>query len=288
MREEMIKKGLVLEGGAMRCMFTCGVIDVMMEHGIVLDGAIGVSAGAGVGVNYKSHQIGRGIRYNKRFCNDKRYGGIYSYLKTGNLFSAEFCFKEVPLVHDLFDYETYLQDPMEYYITCTNIETGEPVYWKFEDQGVEVGLDWIRAGSAMPVVSKIVEIDGMKLLDGGIADSIPLKHFESLGYNKNIVVLTQPQGYIKEPNGLMPIIKRKYKQYPKLVEAMANRHIMYNETIQYILEKEKAGEVYVIRPSEKLPIGRVEKDPNTLQVVYEIGRAVALERIEEIKKFLGE
>lgn len=282
------KKGLILEGGAMRCMFTCGVIDVMMEHGVIFDGAIGVSAGAGIGVNYKSHQIGRGIRYNKRFCGDKRYGGIYSFLKTGNLFSAEFCFKEVPLKHDLFDYETYINDPMEFYITCTDIETGKPVYWKFEDQGVETGLDWIRAGSAMPVVSQIVEIDGKKLLDGGVADSIPLKYFESLGYNKNIVILTQPQGYRKYPNNLMPLIKRKYKQYPKLIETMANRHNMYNETLEYIAHKEQLNEVLVIRPKEKLPVGRVEKDPNVLQKVYEIGRKVGLEEIEKIKNFLGE
>ncbi|MBQ8404846.1 MAG: patatin family protein [Clostridia bacterium] len=281
-----MKKGLILEGGAMRGMFTAGVIDVMMENGIEFDGAIGVSAGAAFGCNYKSKQIGRVIRYNKRFVRDKRYCGLGVLLKTGDIYSAEFCYGEVPLKYDIFDFETFEKNPMEFYVVATDVETGEAVYHKYEGMA-DHGFDWIRASASMPIVSRIVEIDGRKLLDGGIADSIPVKYFESIGYNKNIAILTQCGGFQKKRNKAMPLIKLKYKKYPKLVETMANRHIVYNETLTYIEEKEKAGELFVIRPETKLPVGRVEKNPEKLQEAYEIGRKTALKHLERIKLFLG-
>ena len=189
-----MKKGLILEGGAMRGMFTAGVIDVMMENGIEFDGAIGVSAGAAFGCNYKSRQIGRAIRYNMRFCNDPRYCGLRTLLKTGDLYSKDFCYKEVPLKHDIFDFETFRNNPMEFYVVCTDVETGKPVYKKC-DNFDNNNFEWIRASASMPIVSNIVEIDGTKLLDGGVADSIPIRYFESIGYDKNVVILTQPRGY---------------------------------------------------------------------------------------------
>ncbi|MBQ8641090.1 MAG: patatin family protein [Clostridia bacterium] len=281
-----MKKGLILEGGAMRGLFTAGVMDVLMEHRIAFDGAIGVSAGAAFGCNYKSGQIGRVLRYNTRFCRDPRYCGFRVLLKTGNIYSTDFCYGEVPLVHDIFDFDAYEQNPMEFYVVCTDIETGKAVYHKYEGRH-DHGFDWIRASASMPVVSQVVEIAGMKLLDGGIADSIPVRYFESIGYSRNIAVLTQPADYIKKKNSLLPLIRRKYKAYPKLIEAMANRHYIYNETLEYVTAQALAGQLYVIRPEEDLPVSRVERDPKQLQRAYAVGRETAEKHIDRIRQFLA-
>lgn len=280
-----MKKGLILEGGAMRGMFTAGVIDVMMENDIEFDGAIGVSAGAAFGCNYKSRQIGRAIRYNMRFCNDPRYCGIRTLLKTGDLYSKDFCYKEVPLKHDIFDFETFRNNPMEFYVVCTDVETGKPVYKKC-DNFDNNNFEWIRASASMPIVSNIVEIDGTKLLDGGVADSIPIRYFESIGYDKNVVILTQPRGYKKKKSRLSPVINIILRKYPKLVEALKNRHIDYNNSTDYIFEKEKNGDLMVICPKEKIPVGKVEHDPNKLKIAYEMGRETAIEMIGDIKEYL--
>ena len=206
-----MKKGLVLEGGAMRGLFTAGVLDVMLEHNIEFDGAVGVSAGACFGCNYKSKQIGRTLRYNKRFAKDKRYCSLYSLLTTGDLYGADFCYHEIPEKLDVFDEETYENNPMEFYVVCTDAETGEPVYHRI-DTGNEENLEWIRASASMPVVSRAVEIGGKKLLDGGISDSIPLDWFTSIGYDRNVVVLTRPADYVKEPlpmkHGMKLLLKK--------------------------------------------------------------------------------
>ena len=282
-----MKKGLVLEGGAMRGMFTCGVIDVLMENNIEFDGIIGVSAGAAFGCNYKSKQIGRGIRYNMRFCNDKRYCGLHSLITTGNLFNAEFCYQTVPTKYDIFDDETFYNNPMSFIAVCTDVETGKPYYKSFDKKEKNM-FEWFRASASLPLVSKVVEIDGMKLLDGGIVDSIPLKHHEEIGFIKNVVVLTQPETYRKKSNKMMPIIKFALKKYPKLVDAIKNRHNMYNETLDYIMDKERNGEILVIRPETDLGIGRTEKNPDNLKRVYEIGREIAIKRLDEIKDYLAD
>lgn len=282
-----MKKGLILEGGAMRGMFTAGVMDVLMENGIKFDGAVGVSAGAAFGCNYKSGQIGRVIRYNTRFCADKRYSGIGCLLKDGNVFSTDFCYGEVPLKYDLFDFEAYKNNPMEFYVVATDVETGKAVYKKY-DGDEDSGFDWIRASASMPLVSQIVEIHGRKLLDGGIADSIPVRFFESIGYEKNVVVLTQPRGYRKKRNSLMPIIKLKYKKYPQFISAVETRHLMYNATLDYIAQREDEGQLLVISPSSDLPIGKIEKDPIVLKNVYNIGRETAFGLLVDIKKHLEE
>ena len=282
-----MKKGLVLEGGAMRGMFTCGVIDVLMENNIDFDGIIGVSAGAAFGCNYKSKQIGRGIRYNMRFCNDKRYCGLRSLITTGNLFNAEFCYQTVPTKYDIFDDETFYNNPMRFIAVCTDVETGKPYYKSF-DKKEENMFEWFRASASLPLVSRVVEIDGMKLLDGGIVDSIPLKHHEEIGYQKNVVVLTQPETYRKKSNKMIPIIKIALNKYPKLVDAIKNRHNMYNETLDYIIDKERNGEILVIRPEADLGIGRTEKNPDNLKRVYEIGRETAFKHLNEIIEYLAD
>lgn len=280
-----MKRGLILEGGAMRGMFTAGVMDVLMESGVDFDGVIGVSAGAAFGCNYKSGQIGRVLRYNTRFCADKRYSGWRVLLKTGNIFSTEFCYGEVPLKHDVFDFEAFEKSPMEFWVVATDLETGEAVYHRYDGMH-DHGFDWIRASASMPLVSEIVEIDGRPLLDGGIADSIPVKFFENIGYDKNIVVLTQPDGYRKGKNSMMPFIKAKYRKYPSFVETAKRRHENYNETLDYINKKEAKGKLLVLRPPYDLPVGKVEKNPEKLKKAYEIGRETARRRIEEIKEYL--
>lgn len=280
-----MKKGLIMEGGAMRGMFTAGIMDVMMEQGIEFDGAIGVSAGAAFGCNYKSKQIGRVIRYNTRFSQDKRYGGFRVLLKTGDFYSRDFCYGEIPSVLDVFDFDTYEQNPMEFYAVVTDVETGEAVYHKHESRH-DHGFEWIRASASMPLVSRMVEIDGRKYLDGALADSIPVEFFESLGYDRNIVILTQPLGFRKKPASLMPLMKLYYRKYPKLLEAISTRHEHYNREIDYIRRQEEAGKLLVIRPLEALPIERTERDPEILRRVYEIGRQVAEARMDEIRKYL--
>ena len=270
----------------MRGMFTAGVLDVMMENGIEYDGIIGVSAGAAFGCNYKSKQVGRAIRYNMKYCNDKRFSGIGSLIKTGNIYNTDFAYGEVPLKYDVFDFDTYESNPTEFYVVCTDIETGQAVYHNYGGKNGHC-FDWIRASASMPLVSQIVDIDGQKLLDGGIADSIPVKYFESIGYDRNVAVLTQPEHYQKKKNRLMPLIRRKYGKYPKLVEAMDSRHLVYNQTLAYIGAQEKQGKLFVIRPKEALQIRKVEKNPNTLKEIYDIGRETAASRIAEMKEFLN-
>ena len=280
----MKKKGLVLEGGAMRGLFTSGILDVMMEAGIEPDGLIGVSAGAAFGCNYKSRQPGRAIRYNKRYARDKRYCSWLSWLKTGDLYNAEFGYHIIPKIYDVFDDKAFEQNPMEFYAVCTDVETGLPVYKKLEES-THLTYDWIRASASMPLASKVVELEGMKVLDGGVADSIPLKFFESIGYDRNVVILTQPEGYVKEHNRLMPLMRIALKKYPKMIEALDQRHIMYNRQLEYVRQAEQEGRCIVIRPDDKLPIGHISHDPEEMQRVYELGRDTGLRNIDRLKEF---
>ncbi len=282
-----MKTGLILEGGAMRGMFTAGVIDVLMENKINFDGIIGVSAGAAFGCNYKSEQKGRVLRYNTKYARDKRYCGLRVLLKEGNLYSTDFCYGEVPLKLDVFDFDTFGKNPCEFYVVCTDIETGKAVYHKYEGWD-DHGFDWIRASASMPLVSQIVEIEGRKLLDGGVADSIPVKAFENMGFTKNIVILTQPKDYIKKKNPLIPLMKLKYRKYPKLTEAIHKRHVIYNEALEYIKEKEGRRELLVIRPTQALPLKKTEKDPKKLKAVYNLGRKEAEKSLEKIRSFLSQ
>lgn len=280
-----MKTGLVLEGGAMRGMFTAGVMDVLMENNIDFDGVIGVSAGAAFGCNFTSHQIGRVIRYNKKYCADKRYSGLSCLLKNGNIFNTDFCYGKVPLEYDPYDFAAFDANPQKFYVVATDVETGSPVYHDYLGWA-DHGFDWIRASASMPLVSQMVEINGRKLLDGGISDSIPAKYFSSIGYDRNVVVLTQPAGYRKKPNSIMPLIRLKYKRYPNLVKAMENRHLMYNAELDYVAAEEKAGRLLVIRPPVALPVDRVEKDPAHLQAAYDIGRQEAVRRLADIQAYL--
>jgi predicted patatin/cPLA2 family phospholipase len=279
------KTGLVLEGGAMRGIFTAGVTDIMMENGIDFDGVIGVSAGAAFGCNYKSKQNGRAIRYNLKFCNDKRFCSVQSLVKTGDMFGAEFCYHELPEKHDIFDTKTFEENPQEFYVVCTDVITGKPVYKRL-DKAEYNDLEWIRASASMPLASRIVEIDGYKLLDGGISDSIPLAYFQKIGYEKCVVILTQPKGYIKTPSKSIYAAKLMLRKYPELIKTLENRPEVYNKQVKYIRNEEKKGNVFVIAPEEKLPVNRVEHDADKLRAVYEIGRKIGKNRLNDLKAFL--
>ena len=281
-----MKTGLIMEGGAMRGMFTAGVLDVLMENGLVTDGAIGVSAGAVFGCNYKSHQIGRVIRYNTEYCNDKRYASFQNLVKTGNLYSEQFCYHEVPEKLDPFNEAAFAASPMDFFVVCTDVKTGEPIYHKCRKGDAE-DVRWMEASASMPLAAKIVKIGHYGLLDGGVADSIPVRFFESIGYKRNLIILTQPKGYIKKKNKFLPAIRAKYFRYPAFVEAVADRHERYNETLSYISMLEQAGKDYVIRPPIPLEIGAMERDPAQLRRVYETGRAVAQIQVEKIQDFLN-
>lgn len=280
-----MKKGLVLEGGAMRGMFTSGVLDVLMENNIDFDGCIGVSAGAAFGCNIKSKQIGRVIRYNTKYCKDKRYCSFHSLLTTGDIYGADFCYNKLPFELDLFDTETFKASPVEFFVTATDIETGKAVYHKCTD-GLDEDLLWFRASASMPLVSRTVEINDLKLLDGGIADSVPIKFIESKGYDRNVVVLTQPYDFVKEPNPMLPLIKLKYRKHKGIIDAVKNRHNIYNETTAYIKDKESKGELFVIRPPESLKIKSVCHDKNELLRVYNIGRREAEKQLPALKEYL--
>ena len=279
-----MKYGLVLEGGAMRGLFTAGVIDVLMENEIKFDAAVGVSAGAAFGCNYKSGQIRRAIRYNTRFCKDKRYCSPWSLIKTGDMFGGEFCYHTIPDKLDLVDTETFNNSPMDFWVVCTDITTGKAVYHKCGHLCYDE-LEWIRASASMPLAARIVEVGGYKMLDGGITDSIPLKFMESRGCERNVVIVTQPRDYVKKPAGAQKLIKLKYRKYPELIKSIENRHKMYNGELKYIRSAEEAGTAFVIAPPEALPIGHIEHDPEVMLEVYRIGRRIANENLEALRAF---
>jgi len=279
-----MKKGLVLEGGAMRGLWTAGVIDVMMEHDIRPDGLIGVSAGAAFGCNYKSRQIGRAIRYNTRFAKDPRYSGWKSLLKSGDYFNAEFGYHVVPYEYDIFDTETFEKDPLEFTVVCTDVETGAAVYHQIDHVDYDE-LEWLRASASMPLASKIVEVGGWKLLDGGVSDSIPLEYYERQGYKRNVVILTQPLGYRKKHLALMPLMRLALRKYPHFLKALDERHLMYNCQLDYVAEAERLGRCLVIRPDEDIPIGHLSHDPQQMRLVYDMGRKVGERYIDKIKEY---
>lgn len=281
----MAKVRMVLEGGAFRGLYTAGVLDVLLENDIEIDEIIGVSAGALFGANYFSKQKGRVIRYNKKYCGDKRFMSLKSLILTGNYINEKFAFHKVTKELDPFDNETFKKNNKPFYAVVTNVETGTPEYFKIENPIDD--LEKFRASSAMPLASRIIKIDGKKYLDGGISDSIPVNHNKD-SYEKNIVILTQPLEYRKKP--LSPkkqkIVKIKFRKYPKLVDTMINRYDEYNKTLEKILEMENKGEIFVIRPSKKLNIRMTEKNTEKLEEIYNHGVDSGKRVLKDLKKYL--
>ena len=281
-----MKTALIMEGGAMRGMFTCGVMDVLMENSITFDGAAGISAGAVFGCNFKSRQIGRPVRYNKKYCRDSRYCSIRSLIRTGDLYGADFCYRELPDVLDPFDRNAFADNPMEFYAGATDVATGKCVYRLCMDGG-DKDMLWFRASASMPVISRPVEIDGREYLDGGISDAVPYAYMEHRGYNRNVIVLTQPEGYRKKPE-VSPVMKLFLLRTPKICEAMEHRHEMYNRQMDELDRMEAEKTALVIRPPEDLKIGHTEKNPEEMERVYQTGRREAERRLTAIQSWLKE
>lgn len=281
------KTGIVLEGGGMRGMYTCGILDVLMENHIYVDGMVGVSAGIAFGCNYKSRQAGRALRYNVRFAKDKRYSGIMSLLKTGNYYNAYFAYKLVPTHYDVFDYNVFDDSTMECYAVCFDVKTGDGVYQRLTRVDNDF-FEWIRASASMPVVAQPVEVGGRLLLDGGLADSIPLEFMMKKGYNRNIVILTRQEGYRKTSERGLWLMKPFLRKWPKVIEALQKRPAHYNMQLQQVREQERLGNAFVFRPQKPLNVSRTTHDAAEMNRVYQQGREEALARLDELKKFLAE
>lgn len=279
-----MRVGLVLEGGAKRGIYTAGVLDVMLEHNLLADGVFGVSAGAIHGCSYVSKQIGRSIRYNMKYGNDYRFMSFKSLFLTGNMVDTEFCYHDLPEKLDPYDNDAFMKSGIEFYAVCSNVESGKPEYIKCHDMFADI--DYIRASASMPLVSQIVEVGGKKLLDGGIADSIPLKAAENHGFEKNIVVLTRPQGYRKKKASLRWLIAWIYRKYPNFVKAFIERPEMYNAELDYIEKQKKAGKILVIRPSKLIKIKKMEPNLRIVREMYDLGRSDALKMIDKIEKYM--
>lgn len=278
-----MKIGLVLEGGAMRGMYTAGVLDVFMENNIPVDGIVGVSAGALFGVNYPSRQIGRVIRYNKRFTPDKNYIGLWPLLKEGNIVSTQFAYHEVPRKLDVFDDEAFRASGIPFWAVVTNMETGEGEYLLLES--VFEQMDILRASGSMPFVSRPVVLQGKRYLDGAIADSIPYRWMADQGYEKRIVVLTRQEGYRKKAMN-KALCAAFYRKWPQFLQKLLTRHSAYNAALDELEQWRSEGKAFVLRPSEKINIGRIEKDPEKLQAVYDLGRKDAQARLSELQQYL--
>lgn len=281
-----MKTGLVLEGGGMRDMFTAGILDVLMQHKVTFDGIIGVSAGATFGCNYKSHQPGRTLRYNKAMCKNWRYCSLRSLITTGDLVGAEFAYHILPTEIDIFDNETYKSDTTTFCVVCTDAESGQPVYHTIPEFDYK-GLEWLRASASLPIVSRPVKIDDLTLLDGGISDSIPLKHWQEEGYERNVVILTQPEGFTKKLTKIMPLFRIFCRKYPAIIEAMAKRHNMYNAQLNYLQSEKKKGNTLVLCPPKPINIGRTEMNPDKMQQIYDDGVKYAETHIDKILNFLN-
>lgn len=279
-------KGLVLEGGAMRGLFTAGVIDVLLENNIRFDGGVGVSAGVAFGVNYKSHQAGRVLRYNLRFAGNPRYASWKSWRQSGNLYAANFCYHLLPEKLDKFDKETFAKDPMEFWSVSTDAATGEANYHLLTDCDY-VDLEWVRASASIPFFAHPVAIGGRFYFDGGVSDSIPIK-FAQQHYTKNVLVTTQPKAYRKGKDKLWPIEKIVLRKYPAVLKKIKTRSQDYNSCLNYIENQEEAGNIFVIRPPYSLDIGTMESDKNELRRVYNIGREEMEKQLPSLKRFLKE
>ena len=280
-----MKIGLVLEGGGMRGLFSAGVLDALLElKDLSVNGIVGVSSGALFGVNYVSKQKERAVRYNKKYADDKRYMGLYSWITTGNAVNKDFAFYELPCKLDDFDNETFKKAKTDFYVVMTNVESGKPEYVLIEDAFAQ--MEYLRATSALPFASKIIEINGKKYLDGGISDSIPIDFCESLGYDKIIAVLTRPEGTYKEDK-LGFLYKLVYRKYPNLVNSLLNMATDYEKVLAKIKDLENKGKIFVVRPPEVLKIGRLEKNRDKIQKVYDTGLNTGLKELNNIVKYLN-
>jgi predicted patatin/cPLA2 family phospholipase len=279
--------GLVLEGGGMRALFTAGVLDGLYAAGIRFAGIIAVSAGAAFGCNFKSGQPGRALRYNVRYCRDSRYWGLKSLLSTGDLFNADFCYRAIPRELDPWDAAAFEADPTRFWVVATDADTAEPACTELA-RADDPACDWIRASASMPGVSRPVPIGGRRWLDGGISDAIPLARFQSMGYRRNVVILTRPAGYRKQSTRLSSLVARTtLRRLPAIAEAMATRPERYNRALDHVAEEEARGTAFVIRPPCPLPVGRATRSPDALRRTHAIGLEAARLALPSLRAWLA-
>lgn len=263
-----MKLGLVLEGGGMRGLYTAGVLDVFMDKGLHADVICGTSAGVTFGINLPSLQRGRVLRYNINLGHDKRYISLRSFLLSGNMVNKEFAYDLLPNVLDPFDYDTYNKSGVEFYATVTNVNTGLPEYIQLTDCLGQ--MDVIRASASLPFLSRKVYLDGIPYLDGGISDNIPLDKCMETGCDKIVVILTHPKGYVKKES-LYMLSRFLYPRDKALQEAFRVRNKNYNQRLRTIERLEAQGKIIVLRPSREVQIGRLERNPERLTAMYELG-----------------
>ena len=282
----MIEAGLVVEGGGMRGVYTAGVLDYFMEKNLYFDDCYGVSAGACHISSYVSKQIGRSIKVTLDYINDKRYCSVNSLIKTGDMFGVEMLYDLIPNKLELYDYDTFNKFKGNFYSVVTNCKTGKAEYIKIKDMKKDIIA--VRASSSLPLLSRIVEINGKEYLDGGITDSIPIKKSIKDGHKKNVVILTRDKTYRKSKPKFLSLLKFKYKKYPNLVKAIENRYKIYNETLDFIEEEKAKNKVFIIQPKLPVKISRIEKDKDKLKELYDQGYEDAKEIYEDLMKFLEE
>ena len=281
----MNKSALVLEGGGMRGAYTAGVLDYLMEKDVSFDSIYGVSAGALTGANFKSGQVGRGLRTFAAYLHDERYAGPQHLLKTGDWFNIDFSYNKIPNELDPADYDTFNASPVNFYSVVSNVETGKAEYIRITD--LKQQMDLVRASATLPLLSNIVEYKGKKYLDGGSCDSIPLKKSMADGHSKNLVVLTQHRGFTKKPSANRYACRLMYKKYPNYVKAMDNRHNMYNRQLKLVYEMEKQGKAFVIQPAAKVEVSRLEKNPARLVELYHQGKMDAASCYQRLVEYLN-
>jgi len=280
----MLDFGLILEGGGMRAVYTAGVLDFFMEQNLYFAHIYAVSAGSCQACSYLSKQRGRGFHTIVDYLDDKRYCSLYSLIKTGDLFGVEMCYDLIPNQLNLYDYDTFHKYKGNFFAVVTNCRTGEAEYFKIMNMYRDIIA--IRASSSLPLVSRNVPIGDQEYLDGGIADPIPIKKSIEDGNRKNVVILTQSEGYTKKPDPTLPLLRWKYRKYPQLVKRMETRHTKYNDTLSLIKEEEQKGNAFVIRPSIPPNIRRTEKNLAKLQALYELGYEDAKGSYDQLVKFL--
>lgn len=280
----MYQVGLVLEGGGMKGLYTAGVLDFFLDRGIAFSSVYGVSAGACHMCSFLSGQRGRALAISLDYLDARWYCSLESLIATGDLFHVQTCYHLIPEYLYPYDYEAFQQFSGKAYSVATNIVTGRPVYFRIRDMRKDI--DKIRASASMPLVSRNVKIGDGYYLDGGISDAIPLQQSVMDGNQKNVVIMTKEEGYVRKPSGQLGLLKARYLRYPKVYELMAQRHIRYNAQLRYIAESQEAGRAFVIRPRTANDVGRVEKDVEKLRALYRQGYADAAQRYEDLMDFL--
>ncbi|NHC38766.1 patatin family protein [Bacillus sp. MM2020_1] len=278
--------GLVLEGGGMRGVYTAGILEFFLESQLFFPYVIGVSAGACNAASYLSKQKGRNKTVTIEYASDPRYISWKNYFRNRQFFGMDFIFDEIPNKHVPYHYDVFYNSPSEFVVGTTDCYTGEPVYFKKQEYGNDL-LTVLRASSSLPFIAPEVRFKDKLLLDGGISDPIPIKRAQLDGFSKNIVILTRNQGYLKKPSKFHFLVDRKYPDYKGLQQSLRNRYQIYNETVEYLEQEEKEGNVLIIRPTKPLKVGRMERNPQRLEDLYNQGYADAKASMTSIISYIN-